>query len=204
MGYALAEAAARRGARVVLLTGPTALAASQVRSAAFPEGAIQTIAVQTAEEMAEAAGRAWPTATIGILSAAVADYRAAEVSPGKLKKSGERLVLELTPTRDVLAELGAGKQTQFLAGFAAETESGERALAYARGKLESKNADLIVLNDVSRADIGFDAADNAVTLVWRGGERGIERAAKTVIADRILDEIVALQATRPHRAPARA
>lgn len=201
MGYALAQAAAERGARVILVTGPTSLTAPQVRSARYSEGAIETVRVQTAEEMAEAATAAWASATVGILAAAVADYRAAEVSPVKIKKTGGRQTLELTPTRDILAELGQSRQQQFLTGFAAETEAvsdepGNRARVLARGKLESKGADLIVLNDVSRRDIGFDVEENAVTLVSREREVTVERAGKPVIAHRILDEILALKKQR--------
>ena len=205
MGYALAQAAAERGARVLLITGPTQLPEPQVRNAIHPEGAIETVRVQTAEEMAAAATSAWASATIGILAAAVADYRAAEISPVKLKKTGARQTVELVPTRDILAELGRSRQHQFLTGFAAETEAVSeepcnRARALARGKLESKGADLIVLNDVSRADIGFDVDQNAVTLISREREIPVERAGKPAIAHRILDEILALRTRRAESA----
>ncbi len=201
MGYALAQAAAERGARVILITGPTNLPAPQVRNSTCPAGAIETVAVQMAEEMAAAATSAWAAASIGILAAAVADYRAPEVSPVKLKKTGARQTVELVPTRDILAELGQSRQHQFLTGFAAETETvsdepGNRARALARGKLESKGADLIVLNDVSRTDIGFDVEQNAVTLISREREIAVERAGKPAIAHRILDEILALRRLR--------
>ena len=201
MGYALAQAAAERGARVILITGPTNLPAPQVRNSTCPAGAIETVAVRTAEEMAAAATSAWAAASIGILAAAVADYRAAEVSPVKLKKTGARQTVELIPTRDILAELGRSRRHQFLTGFAAETETvsdepDNRALALARGKLESKGADLIVLNDVSRTDIGFDVEQNAVTLISREREVPVERAGKPAIAHRILDEILALRRLR--------
>jgi phosphopantothenoylcysteine decarboxylase/phosphopantothenate--cysteine ligase len=205
MGYALAQAAAERGARVILVTGPTSLPAPQVRSPQFPDGAIETVRVQTAEEMAAATTSAWPTSAIAILAAAVADYQAAQVSPVKLKKTGERQIIELTPTRDILAELGRTRQHQFLAGFAAETEAvrdepGNRARALARGKLEGKGADLIVLNDVSRTDIGFDVDHNAVTLISREREVAVERSPKPEIAHRILDEILALRKLRAESA----
>jgi len=182
MGYALAEAARRRGATVHLISGPTALPA--------PAG-VERTEVVSAAEMAAAAACAFPACTVAFLAAAVADYRPAKVSPGKIKKSVGPAALELEPTPDILASLGRQKARQLLVGFAAETDAGQ-ALAHARAKLQGKNADLVVLNDVSRGDIGFDVADNAVTLVTPQGEESLARAPKTVIADLILDAVLRL------------
>ncbi len=182
MGYALAAAARRRGARVQLISGPTGLAA--------PAG-VERTEVVSAAEMAAAAERAFPACTVAILAAAVADYRPAQASAEKIKKTEAGAQLELVPTPDILATLGRRKAGQLLIGFAAETDAAQ-ALAHARGKLAGKNADLIVLNDVSRSDIGFDVADNAVTLVSAGGEASLARAPKTEIAERILDAALRL------------
>lgn len=182
MGYALAEAARRRGARVHLITGPTNLPA--------PVG-VELTQVTTAAEMAVAAERAFSDCTVAILAAAVADYRPAVPSPAKIKKIEARLQLELERTPDILASLGRRKTQQRLIGFAAETDSAQ-ALAQARAKLEAKNADLIVLNDVSRPGIGFDSDENAVTLVTAAGERTLDRASKAVIAGQILDAVLHL------------
>lgn len=182
MGYALAEAARRRGAAVHLISGPTALPA--------PSG-VERTEVVSAAEMAAAAERAFPACTVALLAAAVADYRPAQISPGKIKKSAAPARLELEPTPDILATLGRQKSRQLLVGFAAETDPAH-ARAHARAKLQAKNADLIVLNDVSRTDIGFDVADNAVTLITPTGEDSLARAPKPVIADLILDAVLRL------------
>lgn len=182
MGYALAAAARRRGARVLLISGPTALT---------PPAGVECRQVTSAEEMAAAAEAAFPGSTIAILAAAVADYRPRQFSAQKIKKGEPRPVVELTPTPDILATLGGRKTHQRLIGFAAETDAG-RAVALARAKLVAKNADLIVLNDVSRSDIGFDSDHNAVTLVDAAGQRDFERAPKSAIAEAILDAIAAL------------
>lgn len=190
MGYALAAEAARRGARVRLISGPVTLA---------PPPGVETVAVITAEEMAAAAEAAFDSCTIAILAAAVADYRPAETAPQKIKKSDAAQQLRLVPTPDILARLGGRKAQQLLIGFAAETDAAQ-AVANARHKLESKHADLIVLNDVSRADIGFDAEDNEVTLVSRTRATVLERATKARIAAQILDAMLQL----PRYAPAHA
>lgn len=181
MGFALALAAAERGARVALVHGPCAAPAP-----AHP--AIRRVAVTTAEEMLAAALAEFPAAEVAILAAAVSDYRARAPEPVKMKKSAAPPRLELEATPDILAELGRRKRHQFLAGFAAETGS---PVAAARAKLAAKNADLIVANDVSREDIGFDAADNEVHLVAAEGEEFLPRADKRRIADQILDAIQA-------------
>ena len=179
MGYALAAAARRRGAHVQLVSGPTALT---------PPAGVDLTSVTTAEEMAAAAESAFAQCTVAILAAAVADYRPARVSAHKLKKTAAASSLELVPTPDILARLGALKSGQRLVGFAAETDP-VRALDHARAKRLRKNADLIVLNDVSQPGIGFDAADNEVTLISAQTETLIPRASKAEIADRILDAI---------------
>jgi phosphopantothenoylcysteine decarboxylase/phosphopantothenate--cysteine ligase len=182
MGFALAEAAAGRGARVELVAGPVSIS---------PPAGVHVQPVTTAEEMAAAVLPLFEQCSIAILAAAVADYRPAAASPQKIKKSSAPLRLELEPTRDILAELGRRKRGQLLIGFAAETGV-EPGLAHAREKRLRKNADLIVFNDVSRDGIGFEAADNAVTLITASGEAALARAPKSVLAGHILDAIAAL------------
>ena len=185
MGYALAAAAARRGARVTLVSGPTAL---------VPPTAAVFVPVQTAEEMREAVLQHAADATIVIKAAAVADYRVRRPEAQKIK--GKRdLTLELTPNPDILAEVAARAVGGFIVGFAAETND---VVANARAKLEAKGIDLLVANDVSRRDIGFDAEDNEVLLIDRwGGGRSLPRMPKSAVADAILDEILALRAAHP-------
>jgi phosphopantothenoylcysteine decarboxylase/phosphopantothenate--cysteine ligase len=185
MGYALAAAAARRGARVTLVSGPTAL---------VPPTAAVFVPVQTAEEMREAVLQHAADATIVIKAAAVADYRVRRPEAQKIK--GKRdITLELTPNPDILAEVAARAAGGFIVGFAAETND---VVANARAKLEAKGIDLLVANDVSRRDIGFDAEDNEVLLIDRwGGGRSLPRMPKSAVADAILDEILALRAAHP-------
>jgi phosphopantothenoylcysteine decarboxylase/phosphopantothenate--cysteine ligase len=182
MGYGLARAAGRRGARVTLVSGPTALTP--------PPGAV-FVPVQTAEEMREAVLHHLADATIVVKAAAVADYRVAHASTAKIK--GKRdLTLDLTPNPDILAEVAARRTGAFVVGFAAETHD---VAANARAKLAAKGIDLLVANDVSRAGIGFDADDNEVLLVDRwGGERALPRMAKDAVADAILTHVLALRA----------
>jgi len=178
MGYAIAEAAARRGARVLLVSGPVRLA---------PPFGVEVVRVETAREMLEAVRRVGEDAEIVFMAAAVADY-APVAAPSKIKKSGGSLTLTLEEGPDILAELGRSKRDRLLVGFAAETEE---LLANAQGKLERKNVDFIVANDVSRADIGFDADHNAVTILGRDGSRSeLPRASKTEIAEAILDRVL--------------
>jgi phosphopantothenoylcysteine decarboxylase/phosphopantothenate--cysteine ligase len=187
MGYALAAAAGRRGAEVTLVTGPTALT---------PPPVAAVVPVQTAEEMREAVLQHAGRASIVIKAAAVADYRVGRPAEQKLK--GKRdLTLELTPNPDILAEVAARAGDAFIVGFAAETTD---VVANARAKLTAKGIDLLVANDVSRRDIGFDAEDNEVLLIDRwGGSRALPRMAKTAVADAILDAILALRAAHPAR-----
>jgi phosphopantothenoylcysteine decarboxylase/phosphopantothenate--cysteine ligase len=182
MGYALAEEAIARGARVVLVSGPVNLPA--------PAGA-ELVSVQTAFEMRDAVMRHLNDATIIIKAAAVADYHLANPPTHKVKKTAARMSLELEPTSDILAEVGKKKGDRILIGFAAETDN---LVAEARRKLESKNCDMVVANLVSRTDTGFDSDQNEVVLVMRSGEAiPVSRAAKRDIARRILDQIVHLR-----------
>jgi phosphopantothenoylcysteine decarboxylase/phosphopantothenate--cysteine ligase len=182
MGYALAEAAAARGARVVLVSGPVALAAPKD---------IELIPVHTAVEMRKAVMDRLEQATVIIKAAAVADYHRANPPQQKVKKTAARLSLELDPTPDILAEAGRKKGDRLLIGFAAETEN---LIEEARRKMESKNCDMVVANLVAQQGIGFESDENEVTLVLRTGETiPVQRASKSVIAHRILDQMIKLR-----------
>jgi phosphopantothenoylcysteine decarboxylase / phosphopantothenate---cysteine ligase len=180
MGYALAEAALRRGAKVILISGPTALK---------PPSSTEMIQVQTAQQMRDAVMAHFDRATIVIKAAAVADFtvRAADE---KIKRKGP-MTLELEPTIDILAELGAKKGSRIIVGFAAETTD---VLANARKKLESKSLDAIVLNDVSQPGIGFDSERNAVTILTHAGAETVPETSKWEVAHRVLDAVVKLKA----------
>ena len=185
MGYALAEAAAERGARVILVSGPVALA---------PPARVELIPVRTAVEMRQAVMDHLEQATVVIKAAAVADYHRANPPQQKVKKTAARLSLELDPTPDILAEVGRKKGDRLLVGFAAETEN---LIEEARRKLQSKNCDMVVGNLVSQPGIGFESDENAVTLVLRTGETiPVERASKSIIAHRIYDEAMKLRLAR--------
>jgi len=177
MGAALAAEARRRGAEVTLIASNLSVPA--------PVG-VDVVPAPTAEDMArETLGR---EADVVLMAAAVADYRPAEAEAGKRPKDDEPWTVTLEPTTDVLRELGARRQNgQVLVGFAADR--GERGLERAREKLANKQVDLVVFNDVSRDDIGFDAPDNEVVLVAADGERRLEKAAKEQIAAAILDAV---------------
>ncbi len=182
MGYALATLAARRGAQVTLVTGPTSLT---------PPPGVRVIPVQTAEEMREAILHAAASATIVIKAAAVADYRVPRPSSEKIRSKQEGLTLALAPNPDILQELGRAKGSRFLVGFAAET--GELR-EHAHAKLVAKGIDLIVANDVSRPDIGFEAEENQVVMLDRwGGISELPRGPKLEIADAILDRVQTLR-----------
>lgn len=181
MGYALAADAKARGARVILVSGPVSI----------PEPAgVEVLKVRTALEMRQAVMDRLEESSIIIKAAAVADYHRADVPPQKVKKTATRLSIDLDPTPDILAEVGQKKGSRLLIGFAAETEN---LLDYARHKLESKNCDMVVANIVSNPSTGFDANDNEVTLVLRGGEVPIAKAPKSEIAHRIFDQVVKLK-----------
>jgi len=181
MGYAIAEAAAARGARVILVSGPTALAP--------PPGA-DVIRVETAEEMYRAVLAELESAGVVIKAAAVADYRPTHKADNKIKKGGALSEVALEPTPDILAELGKRKGPRILVGFAAETDD---VLANARAKLQRKNLDLVVANDVGRVGAGFDVDTNAVTILdATGGTEELPLLSKREVADRILDRVTAL------------
>jgi len=180
MGYALAEGALRRGARVLLVTGPTSLT---------PPGAAEVTRIESAEEMRETVLKFLPQATIVIKTAAVADYRPKTAQTQKIKRSGP-LNLELEPTADILAEVVRHKKSQVIIGFAAETQN---ALENARKKLVSKSLDAVVVNDVSRDGVGFDSDRNAVTIITQTEVVEVPETSKWEVAQRVLDEVVKLK-----------
>jgi phosphopantothenoylcysteine decarboxylase / phosphopantothenate---cysteine ligase len=183
MGYAMAEAALRRGARVLLVSGPTSLT---------PPGAAEITRVESAEQMRDAVINFLPQATIIIKTAAVSDYRAKSVSPQKIKRKGP-LALELEPTVDILKEISLRKQSQIVVGFAAETEN---VLENARQKLTAKQLDAIVVNDVSREGIGFDSDRNEVTIITRDEVVEVAETTKWEVAQRVLDRVVRIRQQR--------
>src|SRR6184192_2249555 len=189
MGYALAEAALRRGARVLLVSGPAALT---------PPDAAEVTRVESAEQMREAVLKLLPQATIVIKTAAVSDYRPKHTASQKIKGKGA-LTLELEPTTDILAEIARKKDSQIIIGFAAETEN---ALENARQKLSSKSLDAIVANDVSREGVGFDSDRNAVTIITHDDVIEVPESTKWEVAQRVLDEIVRLRDRRKIRTKA--
>jgi len=177
MGYALAEAALRRGARVLLVSGPTAIT---------PPGAAEVTRVESAEEMRQAVLDLLPHATIVIKTAAVADYRPKNAASQKIKRSGP-LALELEPTADILQEIARARKSQVIVGFAAETQN---ALENARKKLASKSLDAIVVNDVSREGVGFDSDRNAVTIITHDEIIEVPETTKWEVAQRVLDQVI--------------
>jgi phosphopantothenoylcysteine decarboxylase / phosphopantothenate---cysteine ligase len=184
MGYALAEAAAARGARVVLVSGPVHLA---------PPTGVEVVPVRTAVEMRQQVFDRLGPADIVIKAAAVADFHLSKVPDQKVKKTAARVSLELDPTPDILAELGRKKGDRLLIGFAAETQNLQQE---ARRKLESKNCDMVVANLVGVSDSGFESDQNEVVLVMRAGESiSLPRAPKREIADLIFDQILKLRLT---------
>ena len=183
MGYALAEAALRRGARVFLVSGPTALT---------PPGAAEVTPVESTVEMRDAVLKLLPQATIVIKTAAVSDYRPRVAARQKIKRKGP-MTLELEATPDILKELSLQKGSQIVIGFAAETEN---VLENAHQKLVSKNLDAIVVNDVSREGVGFDSDRNAVTIISRDEVVEVPETTKWEVAQRVLNQVVRL---RHHR-----
>jgi phosphopantothenoylcysteine decarboxylase/phosphopantothenate--cysteine ligase len=186
MGYALAEAAAWRGARVILVSGPVELE---------PPLHVELVRVETAREMRDAVLAHLPETTIIVKSAAVADYHVTNVPSQKLKKTATRLSLELDPTPDILAEAAAeierAARGQLLIGFAAETEN---VVSEAKRKLKAKRCHMVVANNVAAEGLGFESDDNEVTLVTQTGDViELPRARKREIADRILDEALKLR-----------
>jgi phosphopantothenoylcysteine decarboxylase/phosphopantothenate--cysteine ligase len=182
MGYAVAEAAARRGAKTILISGPTSLET--------PNG-VTRIDVRTAEEMHRAVDAKFSEATIAIFAAAVADYRPAKAFDQKIKREKEPLTITLEPNADILGTVAKNKGKRLVVGFAAETE---RVAENARKKLTAKNADIIVANDVTAEGAGFDIDTNVVTLFSRDGrDVALPRMSKSEVAQRILDEVVRLR-----------
>src|SRR6185312_15571935 len=180
MGYALAEAALRRGARVLLVTGPTSLK---------PPSAAEVVGVESAKQMLDAVLRLLPESTIVIKTAAVADYTIANPAKQKLKR-GRNMSLDLTPATDILAEISRNKKSQLIIGFAAETEN---VIENARKKLQSKSLDAIVVNDVSREGVGFDSDRNAVTIITGAETIPVPETTKWEVAQRVLDCVVVLK-----------
>jgi phosphopantothenoylcysteine decarboxylase/phosphopantothenate--cysteine ligase len=193
MGFALASEAAALGAAVTVVAANVALERDQ---------RVTYVDVETAAELQRVCAEAFPTADVLLMAAAVADYRPARSFAGKLKKAAdERLRVELERTPDILAELAADRRPgQTLVGFAAEHGAG--ALEFGREKLARKGLDAVVVNDVSRADIGFEALDNEVTILTADGAAHAARASKSEIARIVLDAVVALRAGSGEPEPA--
>jgi len=186
MGYALAEAAQSRGAKVILVTGPTAL---------HTPARCEIVKITTAEEMRLALLERMTEATLLIKAAAVADYRPVSPAGQKLKRASGPLTLELSPTEDILAEVVKRRRPgQLIIGFAAETQN---VMENARAKLLKKGADAIVVNDVAGKGIGIDADDNAATFLTTSTAVEMPVMPKRQLADCILDEIVRLRKPRP-------
>ena len=181
MGYAIAEAARDRGAEVVLVSGPVSLA--------VPEG-VEVVKIESSADLCDAVLARGEWADVVVQAAAPADFTPANVAEHKIKKTGNGMTLELKNTTDIARELGARKRPgQILVAFAAETDD---VLANAKGKLAKKNADLIVANDVTRADAGFGVDTNAVTLITREDQQSLPVMSKRAVADAILDRVSAL------------
>lgn len=183
MGYAMAEAAVRRGARVILVSGPSALT---------PPAAAEITRVESAEQMLEAVLELLPQASIVIKTAAVSDYRMKSISPQKIKRKGP-IALDLEPTADILKEISARKQSQIVVGFAAETEN---VLENGRQKLTAKKLDAIVVNDVSRKGVGFDSDRNEVTIITHDEVVEVPEMTKWDVAQRVLDQVVRIRQRR--------
>jgi phosphopantothenoylcysteine decarboxylase/phosphopantothenate--cysteine ligase len=183
MGYALAEASRRRGARVLLITGPTHTE---------PPATHTFERVQTAGEMAEAVLRHADSATVVLMAAAVADFRPTTAHTGKIKKQQGPPVVKLEPTVDILAEISRRRRNgQIIVGFAAETED---LVKNAAAKLRAKRLDLLVANDVSQEGAGFDVDTNIVTLLFPDGSKtALEKMSKLDVANRVLDEVVEIR-----------
>lgn len=182
MGYAVAEAAARRGAKVVLVSGPTSLDVP-------PD--VERVEIRSAEEMQRTVQERFAGCTIAVFAAAVADYRPVEKASQKMKRGKDGMTLRLEPNPDILAGVAREKGGRLVVGFAAETEN---VAGNARKKLTQKNADIIVANDVSAEGAGFDYDTNIVTLFSRDGrDLPLPRLSKTEVAERILDEALRLR-----------
>jgi phosphopantothenoylcysteine decarboxylase/phosphopantothenate--cysteine ligase len=179
MGLALAEEAAKRGADVTLLAANVTIS---------PPPRVDTVAVETTEELAAAVRERFASADVLIMAAAPADFRPTEVGEGKFTRAGGGRMMEFEPTEDIIAAVAAGRRPdQTVVGFAAE--HGEGAVERGRAKLSRKGLDAVVVNDISRADIGFDSSENEVTIVSADGEWEVGRRPKSEVAAAILDEV---------------
>ncbi|MCM3143215.1 bifunctional phosphopantothenoylcysteine decarboxylase/phosphopantothenate--cysteine ligase CoaBC [Brevibacillus sp. MER 51] len=188
MGYAIAEAARDRGAKVTLISGPTTLAR--------PDG-VEFIAVESVQEMFDAVMEQLPHCDIVVKSAAVSDYRPKHVAEHKMKKGDGPLDLVLEKAPDILKTVGERKTKQFVVGFAAETQN---VLQHAQSKLERKNLDMIVANNVLLEGAGMGSDTNIVTLLTRGGEQlALDKLSKRAVADKLFDAVLAVQEHRPLR-----
>lgn len=188
MGYAIAEAARDRGAKVTLISGPTNLAR--------PDG-VEFIAVESVQEMFDAVMEQLPHCDIVVKSAAVSDYRPKHVAEHKMKKGDGPLELALEKAPDILKTIGERKTKQFVVGFAAETQN---VLQHAQSKLERKNLDMIVANNVLLEGAGMGSDTNIVTLLTRGGEQlALDKLSKRAVADKLFDAVLAVQEHRPLR-----
>ncbi|MBV9625258.1 MAG: bifunctional phosphopantothenoylcysteine decarboxylase/phosphopantothenate--cysteine ligase CoaBC [Acidobacteria bacterium] len=183
MGYALAEAALRRGARVLLVSGPTALK---------PPSGVEVTSVESAADMLAAVLRLLPEASVVIKAAAVSDYTVGSPAPQKIKRTG-KITLELDPTVDIVSEVARRRTSQIVIGFAAETEN---LLENARAKLRSKSLDAVVVNDVSREGVGFDSPRNAVTILSAAETIEVPECSKAEVAQRVLDQVFRLKQER--------
>jgi phosphopantothenoylcysteine decarboxylase/phosphopantothenate--cysteine ligase len=194
MGFALAAEAARRGAAVTLVAGPTTV---------DPPPTVELVRIRSAAEMYHAVVDRASTAEVVIMAAAVADYTPVQVAPEKISKDDETLTIQFTRTVDILAELGrrrGSRDRPVLVGFAAETTD---VVAKARSKRQAKQVDLIVANDVSRADAGFEQDANAVILIGANGEQTVPLQPKVAVARVVLDRIEGLLAATPAKATIR-
>ncbi|TKI54779.1 bifunctional phosphopantothenoylcysteine decarboxylase/phosphopantothenate--cysteine ligase CoaBC [Brevibacillus antibioticus] len=186
MGYAIAEAARDRGATVTLISGPTTLAR--------PDG-VEFIAVESVQEMFDAVMEQLPNCDIVVKSAAVSDYRPKHVAEHKMKKGDGPLDLVLEKAPDILKTIGERKTKQFVVGFAAETQN---VLQHAQSKLERKNLDMIVANNVLLEGAGMGSDTNIVTLLTRGGEQlALDKLSKRAVADKLFDAVLAVQTHKP-------
>jgi phosphopantothenoylcysteine decarboxylase/phosphopantothenate--cysteine ligase len=175
MGYAIAEAAIEAGHEVILISGPVDL---------DPPRNAELVSVSTGDEMFDAVHEHLKGRDLLVMCAAVADYKPKQVSKTKIKKRDANLSLELIPTRDILASLPKQDRQYLVVGFAAETENVE---ANARKKLQEKNCDIVVANDISRADSGMESDENEVAILFRGGEiKKISRAPKKIVARELI------------------
>ena len=187
MGYALAEAARDAGARVTIISGPVRLSAPDK---------VNVIQVDSANDMLSASLEVQSQCDIFIAAAAVADYRPIQVAQQKIKKSGEQMQITLIKNPDIVATIAQSENKPFVVGFAAETQD---VATYARGKLTSKNLNMIIANDVSNAEIGFNSDSNSVTVYWGESEQEFPRMAKSALAMDLID-LIAYQyvATQPN------